>query len=999
MKKPLSLLLTLCIGLFVGGTLTACGDDSESVAGGNSSVNSSVDSSVDSSETSDDSSVSSSDSSTTERHQHEFAAEWSKNEAEHWHACLGTDCTDVSDKATHTYGAWTDAGNGQHEKTCVCGQTVVEKCEWNAGVVTTEATCEEQGVKTFTCTKCSTTKTENFDELGHAYSVTFVWTGVTAQANVVCQNDAKHNTTVAATVTSAATNPTCTVDGETVYTATATFAGKTYEDTKTVTHENTATGHDYVLSAWQWTEYSEAEAQFVCSRDETHTKEVTAEISSTTTNPTCTVDGETVYTATATLNGQNYTDTKKQTLDKKTHDYDFVGFEWADDLTSAKAKLVCQNDETHIQRQTLEVVDTYHQPTCTENGYTVYSIIFRYDEITHEDSKTVTHENTALGHRYDNRGWSWAEDYASATLSLYCPYCRQSLTPAGTVTSETTNPTCSQAGSTVYTASVTVNGTDYTDTETVILPASHNIVNGVCALCGYRESVGLEYAETDDGYKLMSRGTCTDTEIYIPEVYQGQPVVEIAMNAFLNQTDITLIKVPSSVTLINGSAFAGCSALKELTLPFVGRSASDSTYYYIGYIFGAISYESTNYTPASLQKLIITGGTVRSNALYSCNNVKEIHILEGATATMGSQSSPVKYGALRNCTSVERLTLPEGYSTTASFYLGAYFGGTYTNWVTVPSTLKSLSIRGGQYANLYNFQSNCSTVSELVIGSGITHAGITTENVKHLYYEGTAEEYSALINKPYNYYGTTTVYYYSEEEPTEEGNFWRWAADGVTPIPWAMSGTWTLVSLTTENPSTEIIPGENGTPLNYVVIDLKADGTFLQTINSTTPSTVEGTWVFSNVYGSNKITLTPANPSNGGALDFWLNSDGTMSCSTVISSGSQTIVLRKIELLGEYTLVSQTISDGVESDTSIAGVDIPNMYVELKADGTFTQEVIAVGETEPLYTKSGTWTKVGNTVSLTADSDTISGTYYGETITLSYAFGDTMTITDVYKKM
>lgn len=780
MKKTLSLLLTLCVGLFVGATLTACGDDSaNSVNGGDSSV-----SSVGGGETSD----SSSDSSTIQQHQHSFATEWSKNETEHWHACLGTDCTGVADKAAHAYGAWADAGKDQHKKTCVCGQAIVENCVWNAGEITTEASCESDGVKTFTCTGCGTTTTENFDELGHAYSVSIVWTGVTAQANVVCANDSAHNATVAATVTSAETPATCEANKETTYTATATFDGRTYTDTKTVVHENTALGHDYALSVWQWTEYSAAKAKFVCTRNEAHTQEVTATITSATTPAECSTDGATVYTATATFEEQPYVDTKTQTLDKTGHDYAFDSFEWANDFTSARAKLVCQNDETHIQKETVEATATPYQPTCTEDGYTVYSVLYRYDEITNQDFKTVTHEGTATGHGYENRGWSWASDYTSATVSLYCLACNQAFPTAATITSQTTDPTCSQTGSTVYTASVTVGGETYTATETVTLPASHKIVNGVCTLCGYRESIGLEYAETDDGYKVTGRGTCTDAEIYIPETYQGQPVVAIAPNAFLNQTDITLFKVPSSVTLIDRGAFKGCSALKELTLPFVGRSANDSYYYYIGYIFGASGYNSDmDYTPASLQKLIITGGKVRSNALYSCNNVKEIHILEGATVQIGSPGS--KEGGLNNCTSVERLTLPQGYSTSASFYLGNYFGGTYTNWVTAPSTLKSLSIRGGQYANISNFANNYGQVKELIIGNSLTQANIITEKVTNLYYEGTEEEYNALTSKPFNYYNTTTIYYYSEEEPTEEGNFWRWAEDGVTPIPWATQGT------------------------------------------------------------------------------------------------------------------------------------------------------------------------------------------------------------------
>ena len=44
-------------------------------------------------------------------------------------------------------------------------------CEhaWDAGVITTEPTCDAEGVKTFTCSKCGVTKTEAVAALGHNY--------------------------------------------------------------------------------------------------------------------------------------------------------------------------------------------------------------------------------------------------------------------------------------------------------------------------------------------------------------------------------------------------------------------------------------------------------------------------------------------------------------------------------------------------------------------------------------------------------------------------------------------------------------------------------------------------------------------------------------------------------------------------------------------------------------------------------------------------------------
>lgn len=64
---------------------------------------------------------------------HTYADAWSYDETEHWHACTVDGHTDVADKAAH---------------------------EWNDGEITTEPTATASGVKTYTCTVCKATKTE-----------------------------------------------------------------------------------------------------------------------------------------------------------------------------------------------------------------------------------------------------------------------------------------------------------------------------------------------------------------------------------------------------------------------------------------------------------------------------------------------------------------------------------------------------------------------------------------------------------------------------------------------------------------------------------------------------------------------------------------------------------------------------------------------------------------------------------------------------------------------
>lgn len=90
--------------------------------------------------------------------------------------------------AQHTH-TW-DAGVVTKEPTCTeagvktytcttCGATKTEEIPatghtWNDGEVTTAATCTEAGVKTYTCTVCNATKPEAIEALGHDWNETTV---------------------------------------------------------------------------------------------------------------------------------------------------------------------------------------------------------------------------------------------------------------------------------------------------------------------------------------------------------------------------------------------------------------------------------------------------------------------------------------------------------------------------------------------------------------------------------------------------------------------------------------------------------------------------------------------------------------------------------------------------------------------------------------------------------------------------------------------------------
>lgn len=101
--------------------------------------------------------------------------------------------------------------------------------------------------------------------------------------------------------------------------------------------------------------------------------------------------------------------------------------------------------------------------TCTEKGYTT-------QKCATCDSVITVNETAPLGHEYLNAQWSWTEDY-TASLTLTCSHDRNHTVKLNAVVSrESKDGGCTGAGSITYTATVSYNGSVYTDTRTKDIP-------------------------------------------------------------------------------------------------------------------------------------------------------------------------------------------------------------------------------------------------------------------------------------------------------------------------------------------------------------------------------------------------------------------------------------------------------------------------------------------------------------------------------------------------
>ena len=270
---------------------------------------------------------------------------------------------------------------------------------------------------------------------------------------VACPTESGQHTWNDGQVTTAAT---CTENGVMTYTCTM------CSDTKTEVIP--ATGHAYGAPVWKWTDDFTASATFTCTNDATHVENVTAEVTSAVTTPAaCETTGVRTYTAKVTFEGKEYTSSKTEVIPAAGHTLTAV----------AKVPATCETAGTSAHWK----CDVCGKLFSDAGGKTETTL----------EKLTIP----ATGHAYGAPVWKWNDDFtASATFTCGNDDSHVKKVDA-TVTSEVTEGSCEVGGTRTYTAKVTFEDKEYTDTKTEVIPAtSHDT-----------ELVGAKDATcTEDGY-------------------------------------------------------------------------------------------------------------------------------------------------------------------------------------------------------------------------------------------------------------------------------------------------------------------------------------------------------------------------------------------------------------------------------------------------------------------------------------------------------------------
>jgi len=155
--------------------------------------------------------------------------------------------------------------------------------------------------------------------------------------------------------------------------------------------------------------------------------------------------------------------------------------------------------------------------------------------------------------------------------------------------------------------------------------------------------------------------------------------------------------VPDGVTSISGSAFSGCTSLKEIVIP-------DSVT-----TIGSSAFEGC--TSLSKVKLSNNLRIIQERTFYDCTSLAEIVIPDSVTEISGRIDTEYYGGAFIGCTSLAEIVIPDSVT---KIGVSAFLGCTSLSKVKLPKNLTSIN------SDVFY---GCTSLAEITIPDSVTSIG------------------------------------------------------------------------------------------------------------------------------------------------------------------------------------------------------------------------------------------------------------------------------------
>ncbi len=170
------------------------------------------------------------------------------------------------------------------------------------------------------------------------------------------------------------------------------------------------------------------------------------------------------------------------------------------------------------------------------------------------------------------------------------------------------------------------------------------------------------------------------TNVVIPELIDGKPVIEIGAYAFEACTSVTSVDIPDTVTTIGRNAFLRCSNITSIRIPVNVSSIGIGVFYSCSKLqsfevdsnnefFTAVDGVLFDKNMSTLIKvpegMVLTSYeipnsvvTISSSAFYNCKKITSINIPSGVTV--------IPSGAFEGCHALASISIPQGVTSIGS---------------------------------------------------------------------------------------------------------------------------------------------------------------------------------------------------------------------------------------------------------------------------------------------------------------------------------------------